>query len=402
MITREQAAELLSVGQETPLSLKTLSSFENIEDPFNVSNRLSGWLCHQSDFRYGSLVIGAVNGILVTPRVIYGIPKLKYPFYIDQNTGERKYDWGIIDSVEAYAKYDGTNITAYRYFDADGKPYVTFKLRLFPFVRNNRFGDLLDLWQNCLSTCPQLFKRCEDMPDNWFPTFEMFGYRNPHMIVYDKPIDFIHLCMIGQGEHAGQIKAPYTYDFVKTNHPAKSMTSGKQLTAFYEDLRQEAHEANQGKTEYGELLCEGYVLYAKNKEGLKLFKLKPSAIEDIAWGRGVTIQPHTIETTCWNAFEHVEELTLEVVNQLLLEEFEQEALDKFQPRIEKVFRSVKHLQKLQEKALSVYGALPDSIKYGSTGDIMRNVMKEFDKKASTSVYKVLRMAGLFECKAKDI
>jgi len=252
------------------------------------------------------------------------------------------------------------------------------------------------LWRICLEGEPEFSKTCLKMSDDWYPSFEMYGYRNPHMVVYEKPITFSHLCMIGQGEHAGCIEAPYTAEFPHTNPPVKSMTSGKQLTAFYNELRDTAHKVNKGKTEYGTLESEGYVIYAKNSDGLRLFKVKPEEVEDIAWSRGEVIKPHTISATCWNALEHTDDVTLEVVNQLLLEEYSQDAIDRYESRIKKVFWEVRALQKIQERALVLYRQLPKDVQSGGKGGVMRSIMPGFNKKESTAVYNALRISGIFD------
>jgi hypothetical protein len=46
MIDKTAASELLNVNA------KTLSKFERLQDPYNLENNLSGYICHQADYRY--------------------------------------------------------------------------------------------------------------------------------------------------------------------------------------------------------------------------------------------------------------------------------------------------------------------------------------------------------------
>ena len=50
-------------------------------DPFNPENLLECEISMDKDHRYGALIIHKINGDkLASPQIIYGTPKLKYPF----------------------------------------------------------------------------------------------------------------------------------------------------------------------------------------------------------------------------------------------------------------------------------------------------------------------------------
>lgn len=389
MIDKTAASELLNVNA------KTLSKFERLQDPYNLENNLSGYICHQADYRYGSLVICEVNDRETEPQLIFGIPKIKYPFFEDA-TGKRIYQWGKIDRVEAYNKFDGTNVVAYRYRNAQDRPYTTFKLRLYPYLRDNRFGPLKGLWDVCMQRHPGLVDRCREMPDNFFPSFEMFGYRNSHMVVYEDDITFMHLCMIGQGEFQGKIDLPYKYDFINTNIPVAQLDTGLALTQFYESLRDVAHRKNGGKTEYGELQTEGYVMYAISGKDVCLFKIKPEEVEDIAWAKSTTIPEHAVESTCWNAFEHTDEVTKSVVETLLEEDYARETIEKFSARIDRVLSKVLSLKKLQDKVTDLYATLPSEVKSGGKATILRALSPHFEKAKMKQVYLASKREGILE------
>lgn len=392
MITKEQAAELLDINT------KTLSRFDDIEDPYNMPNTLSGYVSHQADYRYGALVIDTVNGEETKPQLIFGIPKIKYPFSVNDQ-GVRVYRWGTIKRVEAYMKFDGTNVTAYRYRNAQDAPYSTYKLRLYPVMRDNRFAPLKTLWDVCLSRWPSLQKACQDLPANFFPSFEMYGYKNPHMVKYEEDITFMHLCMIGQGSRRGELGLPYMYDFVNTNIPVAKMETGKELTEFYELMRQQAHEKNKGKTEYGDLENEGYVMYAEVVgQGFVPFKIKPEEVETISWSRFLKLDAKSIESTFWNAFEHLERVPSEKdLLGLLSEEYSCEVLDNNKVKIQSVFRELISSVELYEKVQSVCKTLAIDLqqKHEKTY-ILRLLSGTFPGHRMRAVYQVLLRFGHFQ------
>ena len=99
-ITR--ASELLNVKE------KSLHIFE-VVDTFNDGNILSGFICNERTHLYGSLVITSVNDD-VREQVVYGTPKMHYPFDRDG-----KFNWPPVNEIQAWEKFDGTNILAYHH-----------------------------------------------------------------------------------------------------------------------------------------------------------------------------------------------------------------------------------------------------------------------------------------------
>ena len=67
----QTASELLNVKSST------LTAF-NVIDIFNNNNKIEGYICHNSDHRYGALVIFSVNDVEMPPQLIYCTPKLHY------------------------------------------------------------------------------------------------------------------------------------------------------------------------------------------------------------------------------------------------------------------------------------------------------------------------------------
>lgn len=84
----------------------------------------------------GSLLITEVNNKrLATPLVIYGTPKLAYPY---RSTEATEYvDFASFASAKACFfgnKWNGTNILFFRYTDADGNVFVSAKTKGTAFL----------------------------------------------------------------------------------------------------------------------------------------------------------------------------------------------------------------------------------------------------------------------------
>lgn len=101
-MNKEEAANLLGIRTSVTESF-------GAEDPFHPENFLEGFISHQPDHRYGTLVIHTVSGIALNPPwVVHGCPKIHYPFFINETTGEREYNWPQDwERVEFYKKWDG-------------------------------------------------------------------------------------------------------------------------------------------------------------------------------------------------------------------------------------------------------------------------------------------------------
>lgn len=130
---REQAAELLGVR---PSKLGYFAE----TDPFN-GVEVRGFICFQQDHRYGALCIYYADGYLPSTQVVYGTPKLRYPF-----DKQGRFRFPIAEKIEVYEKLDGTNILAFVCETANGEHKLSFKTRLCPFIRSGEMGDFLEMW----------------------------------------------------------------------------------------------------------------------------------------------------------------------------------------------------------------------------------------------------------------
>ena len=152
-------------------------------DPFNPQNRVEGQISFNRAC-YGSLKIKKINGESVDQPQIFGTPKIAYPFGLGHN-----YRFPSAERIYRFRKYDGTNIFMYRYRN-NGMEYITFKVRLFPFLR----GCYITMWKHILRKYPQIPELFKMNPDVTGFSFELYGSDNPHMIQYeDVKLDIVLL-----------------------------------------------------------------------------------------------------------------------------------------------------------------------------------------------------------------
>ena len=153
------------------------NAFEDLADPNNPGNRLSGWVQRAGGDEYGCLVIARVNG-LPAPQRIMATPKTSYPYRRDRAWLMRR-----AQRVASFLKYDGTNICQYSYHDAHGGEFTSFKLRLRPFIPP-RFQPLLE---RTLERYPGV--RDLKLAQGEAMVYELYGRNNPMLIRYTEDIE---------------------------------------------------------------------------------------------------------------------------------------------------------------------------------------------------------------------
>jgi len=401
MPTVEEVAHLIFDG----VNPDTLQYFK-IEDIFNPPNILEGWLCRQSDHRYGSIYIYTVNGVL-NPQFIFVTPKLHYPFGRTENE-ERKYHFRPIKAIEVYEKLDGTNICAYTYTDATGSRFITYKTRLTPVVQNNRFAPFISLWNELLTSQLQLQAfitlELETHPYTSL-SFEMFGYKNPHTIVYKQPL-FANLLFGVQGDATIVTPSYYLARYPLANSifltPVVTGTAKtkQELIELYENFRSQAESINVTKEEEkGAAMVEGtegYVFYTLDtKDRWTQWKCKPPSIEELHWASEF-IPMGVIMATVWNSLESMpsDYPSVEYTKELLLEEFTPLQITASTNRIEKAVEYVVNRMLWREKVLTAYNACGLSLETHGKDVVMREMAKRFERGQMREVFNALRELGL--------
>lgn len=361
---------------------KTLTSFE-VQDPFNPSNTLTGYLCRQGDHRYGALAITSVNGE-ATRQVVWATPKLRYPFH---RNGQFHWPDDVIQ-VMAYEKLDGTNILQYRYYNTEGEVFTTYKTRLTPVIREGGHADFLTLWRRVLAKYPAIASLATTNACS--VAFELYGAANPVLVQYDTPIDAAVIFGVGpQGKvyppsclwSRGVPRAPrFDIDTV-TDTP---------------DALEHAYKRSQSLIEAGNRFdgegmlrgAEGAVWYVETEAGWQLFKLKPPSVEAIHWAAGGPSRA-AIWTTCVNALELRDPpLSFDQVLPLFEEEYDAEQIAAKRGAIDKALSKINQDAEIKRRVLHVYRAEGLDLRADKTA-CMRALSAHFKRAEMKRVYSIL-------------
>jgi hypothetical protein len=367
-----KAARLLDTTEDL------LQEFTEI-DPFS-NNQLYGYICRESTHNYGAMVLYKINEEN-TEQVIYCTPKLEYPF----DKGGH-FHWPPITQLEIWDKLDGTNILAYHYI-YNNKDYVTFKTRLSVILKNGRFGNFLNLWKECL-TNSKWIKNTIQMNPEFNLSFELYGFRNPHTITYNVPLDTVLLFGVDK-DH--KIKPPSQLNLDKDNVKLPTYIQSEKksdLTSTYEKLRSEMSAINNKLKD--EFTVEGVVLYAFTDEHIwRQFKCKPEEIQQIHWSNS-SIPKRELWNTAINSFEEGNS-SIEHFTKLLREEYTNQQIGRIEQKIKKVFYEAKqHVEFVQK----VNHCWDEAKKQGfditkNKADTFRFLSKFFEKKEMKKVGRVV-------------
>lgn len=353
-------------------------------DSFNPKNEVAGYISRKPNEFYGALIITKVNNAKVSPQLIMGSPKMHYPFF-SRADGSRNYTFPSAKDIEIYEKLDGTNILAYYYSDG-GSRYLSFKTRLRPFVQSGRFGDFLNMWKE-VATDYFTEIRQEMNRSNCNLSFELYGARNPHLVVYKNSLDIALLFGV---TNEGRILSP-----AKLKNPTLPIvTKLKAITSDYvwnyEQLQKELQDGLIQEDEGYYSGMEGTVWYLHTTDGRCIqLKCKPETIEAIHFSAGAGgLAKNAIIATCWNAFENVDTLTPDFIKQLLLEEFKPEVIESKHYLIERCIAFVTREAEFRSRVLVEYRATGLNILLNKV-DIMRQLSAKFEKSQMKKVYSII-------------
>ena len=308
-------------------------------DPFNPQNHVEGQISFSRDRRYGSIKIKKINGEPADQPPIFGTPKIAYPFGLGHN-----YRFPSADRIYRFRKYDGTNIFMYRYKN-NGREYITFKVRLFPFLR----GRYITMWKHILRKYRQITELFKMNPDVTGLSFELYGSDNPHMIQY-KDVQLDIVLLFGLRGTQGQI-------VLNTEIEAGDIPKAEQLGTIetdyvwhYEQEQQDLDkrlsfiglDQNQAPVFSGE---EGSIWYVKIKDTCEIrpYKCKPHRIEQVHWTQGQTqLRTPVIWATILKAFENWENPELDEIIAILNEDYPIHQIAASTGQIEQMFNIAKN------------------------------------------------------------
>ncbi len=364
------------------LPFKTYNEFYQI-DPYNLQNKVGGYISRESTEYYGALVITKINETDIKPQLIMGTPKIHYPFDSLQD-GTRKYKFPVAKEIDIFEKLDGTNILAFSYTNGEDRFY-SYKTRLLPFINaESKWGNFFEMWNK---VAEEDFCCIEDIIDEYQCnlSFELYGARNPHLVVYEVPLAYSLLFGV---TNTGNILSPLQ---LKTNLPSAKLIAicDKDYQNFYiaiQDRLQHELKIVDENTYSG---MEGTVWYLKTIEGRIIqYKCKPETIETIHFSQGKGISKNAILATCWNALENTDRLTIEFIKQLLSEEFDSIKVEANHYLIEKCIAIVEDALIFRDKVLSEYKKIGIDIKLDKA-NVMRKLSEHFSKNLMGRVYSII-------------
>ena len=239
---------------------------------------------------------------------------------------------------------------AYKYYDIEGKEYLTYKTRLGPIISDTGYGSFLSMWKEMLEE-HKWINNIIKMNPGWNLSFELYGSRNPITVKYNSPLLVKLLFGVRRKDHV--IRPPsqlnilyvpleYLPEFFSFN--IFNISDLKNITKCYEFARTRISFKNKD-----ELLTEGMVFYAQTGQpSWRMFKCKPDEIQKIHWAASGVIQKREIWNTAINAFEDVEP-DIDYLKELLKEEYTEQMIYKSKVRIDKIFKEVtKHMRDVKK------------------------------------------------------
>lgn len=374
MTDDSKAIELLQVAN------KWLEPFD-VSDPFSKL-RLEGYLSLKPDYRYGALALLKVDG-QEAPQRILATPKLQYPF---DRTGA--FHFPSVRQIDIYEKIDGTNIFAYQFKDDRGHSHVTYKLRLHPVLRNGKWGSFLDMWHEMLKLYPQI----PELPviNGCSLSFELYGSRNSHLMLYDTPLD----CALLFGlDSDGRYRSIDEIDRLGVPVPTHfgRLEAGEDPVAAYGRIREKLQTTIQSQDDEKLSGSEGAVWYVTtaNMERI-LFKCKPESVEAIHWKGG--INKAAVLATCWNLLETEDILAFGKLERLLLEEYSQADIDAFREHIDSCIADVNEEMNFRNRVLEAYDKI--GLKLASDkAAVMRKLATQFPKTLMKKVFTLIARYG---------
>ena len=360
---------------------ETLRKFENIQDPFNPSNFLTGYITIDQGDHYGQLLLTEINGAKCEEQIIYSTPKMHYPF---DKLG-RFYFETLNKEAQVYEKLDGTNIISYKY-EFKNRVYLTYKTRLNPVLGQTRFGDFYSMWREMLKRYPVIEQTARVLAINF--SYELYGILNKHLILYPMRLDT--QLLFGLNKDNGKIILP---DIFRGTLPVISKDFNIYPHGSFSKVYKELQVAIETTNDYTNLEevkgSEGRVIYIKEEDQWKQWKLKPGTIFALHCQGGMN--KNDIMTTCYNALENVEldNLTYEIVAELLKEEFIEAVIIKNEERIKDTIAWVQQEVKRRYLVIEIYEKLGLKLSENKQ-EVMRKMSESFDRKQMRYVYNIIQ------------
>lgn len=268
--------------------------------PFAVASpggiSFAGYICRHESEKLGMLAITELAG-QERLEFVYAMPKIHYPYDFDRDGRPIvaiSVPQNIVDA-RFTLKLDGTAIIFYPLKDASGQLLeVIPRTRLQPVLAASRWGD----WWGLLDEAMPDRSRVEEAVrvQDAVLIFELWGYRNPHLVRYETPLALtLHTAVrhrkVASFRRLTDIAARYGFDLIPTLEVAAPNAAG--LAEAYRRWQERMEAANRAAGE-GVFTQEGAILVLSTAETATYWKCKPPSIEEIHWASGATISRETI------------------------------------------------------------------------------------------------------------
>lgn len=257
--------------------------FESIE-----GNKIEGRISLERDHRLGALLITEVNKEK-TNYIIWGMPKIYYPYcrerqgQIDRENVQREdIDFEEFSDqaqeVIFREKVDGTNVTWFPLRNTEGEIIeVIPKTRLGIINKPSDVHSTYDLLPEIYKMYPDIKKAVEELEMSL--SFEVYGYRNPHTVKYDFPLQVSLLVAIDKD---GKLKS---YSSVKEIAKKYKLHLPKELSfPFKGDLKEmwiKARDYLDKDNIKDKIVNEGSVVTFCYPDTMRLIKCKAKSVEEI-------------------------------------------------------------------------------------------------------------------------
>ena len=349
----------------------------------------AGFLCRQESEWLGTLALTQVEG-QERLEFIAGMPKIPYPYQYDRH-GQVQLVIPIpprATDARFTIKVDGTCIIFYPLTDGNSKVLeVIPRTRLQPVLTPSRWGDWNALLGEVLPDRAPVERAVREQDVTL--AFELWGYRNPHLISYDTPLALTLHTGIRHRKllafpHLAQIARHHGFPLVESIQVATPDAAG--LAAAYRAWQEKMEAANKaaGADRY---VQEGAILAISTARIAHYYKCKPPSIEEIHWRTDQSIGREVIQQALYKMRENgydfldgrVEDLIAELEN-----DFQRPHVEQQEELIRRVW--TEYVVELQKKEW-LRGLVDESgLDPRDTPNLMRYLSQHYPRKDMRWVY----------------
>ncbi|MBK9230480.1 MAG: hypothetical protein IPO15_06335 [Anaerolineae bacterium] len=266
----------------------------------------AGYLCRQESDKLGMLAVTRLGG-QERLEFIPAMPKIHYP-YIQDREGRLQVSIPVpINIVDARftVKLDGTAIIFYPLTDAQGQVLeVVARTRLLPMLMPSRWGDWLGLLADVLPNRGPVEAAVREQ--HVVLVFELWGYRNPHLVRYEQPLALtLHTAIRHRKpvshQRLADIAQRYGLALAPTLEAAAPDAAGLAVAYRRWQARLETENQAAGQDVF---VQEGAILVLSTVETATYWKCKPPSIEEIHWQAGQHISKEIVRQALLKLLEN--------------------------------------------------------------------------------------------------